>query len=159
MLLVVFKLKSVSETAWREPPKKWDLLLLIDLIWVEDILILGYTKIFVISYIPGSKPPNILYWISKGTFEIATKVFKLSGLVISEKKCEMKISLFFKWVKFEVLRGWIKQPDVENLSHKANWNNSIYYKTAQSVLAQPKNKLVFGRYFWQWYVTDLCCVP
>ena len=55
LLLVVFKLKSVSETAWREPPKKWDLLLLIDLIWVEDILILGYTKIFVISYIPGSK--------------------------------------------------------------------------------------------------------
>ena len=30
------------------------------------------------------------FWISKGTFEIATKVFKLSGLVISEKKFEMK---------------------------------------------------------------------
>ena len=83
-LLVVFKLKIVSETAWRESPKKWDLLLLIDLIWVEDILTLGYTKIFVISYIPGSKPPNILYWISKGTLEIVTTVFELSGLVISE---------------------------------------------------------------------------
>ena len=37
------------------------------------------------------------FWISKGTFEIATKVFKLSGLVISEKKREMKMkkSLFF----------------------------------------------------------------
>jgi len=58
---------------------------------VEDILILGYTKIFVISYIPGSKPPNILYWISKGTFEI----FKLSGLVISEKKFEMENEKFF----------------------------------------------------------------
>jgi len=88
--------------------------------WKIYLYILGYTKIFVISYIPGSKPPNILYWISKGTFEIAIKVFKLSGLVISEKRCEMKMknSLFFKWVKFEVLRGWIKQPDVENLSHK-----------------------------------------
>ena len=78
--------------------KKWDLLLLIDLIWVEDILILGYTKIFVISYIPGSKPPNILYWISKGTFEI----FKLSGLVITEKKkwklkCEMKMNFFYSF--------------------------------------------------------------
>jgi len=133
--------------------------------WKIYLYILGYTKIFVISYIPGSKPPNILYWISKGTFEIATRVFKLNIRASHlRKKCEMKMknSLFSKWVKFEVFRGWIKQPNVENLSHKTNWNNSIYYKAAQSVLAQPKNKLVFGSsgwYFWLWYVTDLCGVP